>query len=546
MKQQIVITLISGLVAVNSAMGEPAIIPAPQKMVAGEGVFKLAATTRICAEAAHRSSAEYLAAQLRRVTAFPLEVLQAKPDADDILITGSGANSGLGAEGYELDVTPQAAIIKATATVGSFYGVQTLLQLLPPQALGRNKAVDSDAWEIPAVRISDQPRFKWRGMMLDCGRHLFPLSDLKQMIDAMALIKLNTFHWHLTDDQGWRIEIKKYPKLTEVGAWRRSTPPYGNRLSDDNQRYGGFYTQAEIKELVAYAATRHITIVPEIELPGHAAAAIASYPDLGNTDLPSYQPEVKTRWGVHDYVFAPKEETFEFLENVFAEVCELFPSKYIHIGGDEAPKDQWHKSKFAQEVIKREGLKDEHELQSWFIRRVEKMLAAKRRSLIGWDEIQEGGLSKTATMMVWRDPKWAKHALQLGNDVVMATHSDTYFDYYQSDSQKELAKGLSFEAIGGHLELAKAYSYNPTFVASSPEHERQILGTQFQLWSEYIKDIKKVHYMTFPRGVAMSEVAWTQLPNKNYNDFLRRLRVHLQRFDVMGIGYRVPEELGGN
>ena len=351
---------------------------------------------------------------------------------------------------------------------------------------------------------------------------------------------MNTFHWHLTDDQGWRIEIKKYPKLTEIGAFRDSSPPYGNRNSDDGVRYGGFYTQEQIRDIVGYAAARHITIVPEIEMPGHAAAAIAAYPELGNSDIPGYAPGVKTRWGVHPYIFSPKEETFAFLEDVLSEVCELFPSKYIHIGGDEAPKTQWKQSKFAQEVIKREGLKNEEELQSWFIRRIGKFLESKNRNLIGWDEIQEGGLPKTATMMVWRDAKWAKHALALGNNVVMATTSHTYLDYYQNPGPGELAKGKEYEAIGGHLPLEKVYSYDPAFVAENAAQEKQILGTQAQLWSEYFKDMKKVEYMAFPRIAALAEVAWTPLQLKNYDDFSARLVGVMRHYDAGKLNYCKP------
>jgi hexosaminidase len=356
----------------------------------------------------------------------------------------------------------------------------------------------------------------------------------------MAFHKLNIFHWHLTDDQGWRIEIKKYPKLTEVGAWRDSSPPYGNRNSDDGQRYGGFYTQDQIKDVVAYAAARHITIVPEIEMPGHASAAITSYPELGNSDIPGYAPKVVTRWGVQPYIFAPKEETFRFLEDVLTEVCELFPGKFIHIGGDEAPKTQWKQSQFAQDLIKREGLKNEEELQSWFVRRIGAFLESKNRNLIGWDEIQEGGLPKTATMMVWRDAKWGKHAMALGNNVVMATTSHTYFDYYQNPAATELAKGKEYECIGGNLSLEKVYSYNPTFIAENPAQEKQILGTQAQLWAEYAKDMKKVEYMAFPRIAALAELAWTPLALKNYDDFRKRLDGVMTHYDAGHLNFSKP------
>lgn len=517
----------------------PALIPLPAHIEPAPGTFTLGSASVIVADAAARPAAESLAGQLRRVTGFKLEV---RPDngarklsAGTILLTTRKANVALCNEGYEL-LIGDAVILRAPQPPGIFYGTQTLLQLLPPEALGTNR-IRNPRWSIAGLRITDQPRFAWRGMMLDVGRHYFPVTDIKRMLDAMALHKLNTFHWHLTEDQGWRIEIKKYPRLTEIGAWRDSTPPYGSRNADDGQRHGGFYTQDEVRDIVAYAAARHITVIPEIEMPGHAAAAIAAYPELGNSDIPGYAPRVMTRWGVHPYVFAPKEETFRFLEDVLTEVCELFPSKFIHIGGDEAPKDQWKKSPFAQSVIQREGLKDEHELQSWFIRRIEKFLATKGRRLVGWDEIQEGGLPETATMMVWRDAKWAKHALALGNDVVMATTSHTYLDYYQAPAAFELAKGLEYEAIGGFLPLEKVYSYNPTFVAENPAQEKQILGTQGQLWGEYFKDIRKAQYMAFPRLSALAEVAWTPQAARDFADFRRRLETHFVRLDQMGLRY---------
>lgn len=540
MKRSIVslLTVFAASFVIAAEVNPPAIIPKPAKLVRQDGSFTLKRDAIIYADAVSRPVADLLAAQLRQTTGFKLDIRPdtgGKPAKGSLRLTTSDANAALGGEGYEL-IVDDAVTIRAPHAAGVHFGAQSLLQLLPPAVFGDNTLADA-VWTIPAVHIEDQPRFGWRGMMMDCGRHYFPVADIKRMIDAMALHKMNTFHWHLTEDQGWRIEIKKYPKLTEVGAWRASTPPYGNRDSDDGKRYGGFYTQTEVKEIVAYAAARHITVIPEIEMPGHAAAAIASYPELGNSDIPGYAPSVMTRWGVHPYIFAPKEETFKFLEDVLTEVCELFPSKFIHIGGDEAPKDQWKKSPFAQSVMKREGLKDEHELQSWFIRRIEKFLASKNRRLIGWDEIQEGGLPKTATMMVWRDANWAKHALALGNDVVMATTSHTYLDYYQAPASSELAKGKEYECIGGLLTLEKVYSYDPAFVAATLAQEKQILGTQCQLWGEYFKDIRKVQYNAFPRFSALAEVAWSPKVARNYEDFQSRMKTQYQRYDKLGVEY---------
>lgn len=516
------------------------LVPNPVSVEPAEGAFFLSATTAIRHDRALATEAGMLADDLARLTgskprlvAEPLRIhlpSEISLDLDPAL--------DLPASGYRLVSGTKGIRITAKDAAGAFHATRTLLQLLPP--------ADAELWattksaKVPGVTISDHPRFGWRGMMLDVGRHYQSVPDIKRFIDWLAFHKLNVFHWHLTEDQGWRIEIKKYPKLTSVGAWRDSSPPYGNRNSDDGKRHGGFYTQAEVREIVAYATARHITVVPEIEMPGHAAAAIAAYPEFGNTDIPGYAPEVMTRWGVHPYIFAPKEETFRFLEDILAEVCELFPSTYIHIGGDEAPKTQWEKSKFAQEVMKREGLKDEHELQSWFIRRIGKFLEGKNRKLVGWDEIQEGGLPKTATMMVWRDAKWAKHALSLGNHVVMATTSHTYFDYYQNPAADELAKGVEYEAIGGHLPIEKVYSYDPAFVAENPAQEKQILGTQGQLWSEYFKDMRKVEYMAFPRVAAIAEVAWTQPARKDYADFSKRLAGVMDHYEAGKLHFARP------
>lgn len=425
------------------ATGLP-IIPKPAEETLLDGSFPIGPETVIRFDSRLRAEAELFAGDLGKRVGREIKTV----DERLRILTPSAIHLDLAEtpgprEGYTLEVGPGSARISGHGAAGAYYGTRSMLQLIPA---GGDPA-------LPACRVKDAPRFVWRGMMLDVGRHYQKPEHIKRFIDSLAFHKMNVFHWHLTEDQGWRIEIRKYPKLTEVGAWRESSPPYGNRNSDDGVRYGGFYSQAEIKDIVAYAAARHITVVPEIEMPGHAAAAIAAYPEFGNRDVPGYAPKVLTRWGVHPYTFAPTAETFAFLEDVLSEVLELFPSKYIHIGGDEAPKDQWKQSATAQAVMKREGLKDEHELQSWFIRRIEKFLSSKGRRLVGWDEIQEGGLPKSATMMVWRDSNWAKHALELGNQVVMAPTSHTYFDYYQEPSAQALAKGVEFEAIGGFLPI---------------------------------------------------------------------------------------------
>ena len=441
-----------------------------------------------------------------------------------------------GDEGYVIETLPgQPIVISARTAAGAFYAYQTLLQA----AYAGN---DGKRYLAPGV-IMDKPRFAWRGMMLDEGRHFFGKEKVKRFLDLMAMHKLNVFHWHLTEDQGWRVEIKKWPKLTTVGSVRAESHVLGgkevayDRNQYDGKPYGGFHTQDDLREIVAYAKARHIHVVPEIEMPGHAAAAIAAYPQFGNDDIPGYAPKVKSQWGVHPYIFAPKEETFRFLDDIFAELTPIFPSPFFHIGGDEAPKDQWKKSKFAQSVMKREGLKDEHELQSYFIKRVEKLLNARGKKLIGWDEIQEGGLSKTATMMVWRDWKWAKHAVENGNSIVMAPTSHTYFDY----SPGARGQGPQYGVIGGHLPIDKVYSFEPIPGNFTPQEAKLVLGAQAQLWSEYLYGWNKVEYMAFPRACALAEVVWSPKEGKSWDDFQRRLGTHLGRLDALKVNYHRPD-----
>lgn len=525
---------------VASAAEPPPLIPQPVKVETGNGEFIFSVTSGICHDPLFTEEAELFAADLEKLTGRKPQVVtqEMKTFLPSEILLELDKSLDLPASGYHLNVSAHSVKITAKDKAGAYYGTRTLLQLLPA---GNAKTWDdTQSATVPSLKITDYPRFDWRGMMLDSGRHIQPVTDIKRFIDWMAFHKLNVFHWHLTEDQGWRIEIKQYPKLTEVGAFRESSPPYGNRKADDGVRYGGFYTQEQIKEIVAYATARHINVVPEIELPGHAAAAIASYPELGNSDIPGYSPKVVTRWGMQSYTFAPKEETFRFLEDVLTEVCALFPSKFIHIGCDEAPKDQWNQSKFAQDLMKQEKLKDAEALQSWFIRRIEKFLESKGRSIIGWDEIQEGGLSKTATMMVWRDEMWGKHALALGNNVVMAAMTHTYFDHYQNPEAQELAKGNEYEAICCLLPLDKVYSYDPASIAENPAQKKQILGTQAQLWSEYFKEFKKVEYHAFPRMAALAEVAWTRLDAKNYDQFSKRLVGVMKHYDAGKLNYSKP------
>jgi len=441
-------------------------------------------------------------------------------------------------ESYEISI--DSAHIKVTAKdlKGVFYAVQTLKQLLP-QTVDKSKSV-----AIPSLFIRDKPNFSYRGMHLDVARHMYSVDFIKKYIDMMARLKLNMFHWHLTEDQGWRIEIKKYPKLQEVAAYRKETliGHYSDQPHQfDGKRYGGYYTQEEIKEIVAYASERYITIIPEIEMPGHSQAAIAAYPELGCASIRLRQAqshgsaeekvEVATKWGVFEEVYCPTEVTFKFLEDVIDEVVELFPGKYIHIGGDEAPKTRWKNSAFCQQLIKEKGLKDEHGLQSYFIQRMEKYINSKGKQIIGWDEILEGGLAPNATVMSWRGTKGAVEAAKEGHDVILTPTSHCYFDYYQSDNENEPL------AIGGFLPLEKVYAFNPIPKELTKEEANYVLGAQGNVWTEYMPTEKQVEYMAFPRMIALSEVLWSKPENKNYQDFVKRLESYQKRLDVWDVNY---------
>lgn len=433
-------------------------------------------------------------------------------------------------EGYELSVSDRKTVLKASTATGLFYGMQSLLQLLPAQIYQTDYTLvpRNTQWTIPAVKIVDYPRFAYRGMHLDVVRHFFPVDFIKRYIDLIAMHKMNRFHWHLTDDQGWRIEIRQYPKLTEVGAWRDSTlvGHYGSGRYD-GEPYGGYYTQDEIREIVAYARKKHITVIPEIELPGHASAALAAYPELGCVEGKDYR--VKTTWGIFEDIYCPSEKTFTFLENVLTEVMELFPGKYIHIGGDEAPKAQWVESKLAQRVIEREGLEDEHELQSYFITRIEKFLNKNGRQIIGWDEILEGGLAPNATVMSWRGIEGGIEAARQQHDVIMTPTDFLYLDYYQADPESEPL------AIGGFLTLEKTYSYEPIPDELSKKEAQFILGAQANVWTEYMHSGEKVEYMAYPRASALAEVTWSPQEKRDWDHFRKRLQTQFKRFEILGV-----------
>jgi hexosaminidase len=519
----------------KASPGGPCIIPRPAKLEVGAGSFQIGPKTSIVFDS--RSSdvpevAEYLAARLGPPTGFSLAVRSAVGNVpeDAILLRTGDVLSKLGAEGYQLSVSKKGIKIEAASPAGLFYGVQTLLQLLPAEVEGPGKA-EGVPWKVPFVKIEDRPRFVWRGAHLDVGRHFFPKEFVKKYIDLLAKYKMNTFHWHLTEDQGWRIEIPKYPRLTEVGAWRRES-------LHDGIPHGGFYTQDDIREVVAYAKKRFITIVPEIEMPGHSLAALAAYPELSCSGGPF---EVCTEWGVFNDVYCPgNEKTFEFLEDVLTEVIGLFPGEFIHVGGDEVPKVRWQNCVKCQARIKAEGLKGEDELQSYFIKRIEAFLSAKGKRLIGWDEILEGGLAPNATVMSWRGIEGGIEAAKSGHDVVMSPTSHCYFDYYQ---------GLFDEpwAIGGFLPIDKVYAYEPLPAELPAEQAKHILGAQANVWTEYLSESSQVEYMLLPRLLALSEVVWSPKDLRGFADFSRRIIPHYDRLAEAALNFRLPppDGLGG-
>ena len=510
-----------------------AIIPAPVSIQGLKGDFVISEKTRIIlapADDETKLAADFLANLVRNSTGISLSIGEGKrPAKGSIFMTLDTAIENN--EGYELTVTHKKVIVRGGSAAGLFYAVQTMRQLMPAEVESPS-IVEGLVLAIPACEIKDEPEFGYRGMHLDVGRHMFPIAYIKRYIDMIALHKMNRFHWHLTEDQGWRIEISKYPNLTTTGAYRKETlVGHGGRrpFEFDGKPYGGFYTKDEVKEIVEYARSKFITVIPEIEMPGHAIAALASYPELGCTGVPY---EVQTKWGVFDDVFcAGKEETFSFLEDVLTEVMELFPSEYIHIGGDECPKTRWEKCPLCQKRMKEEGLKDEHELQSYFIQRIGKFVLSKGRKIIGWDEILEGGLAPEATVMSWRGTTGGIEAARQKHDVIMTPSTYVYLDYYQCEPQGEPL------AIGGYLPLEKVYSYNPMPEELTPEEQKYILGVQGNLWSEYLKTPDQMEYMAYPRMFAVAETGWTPNRLKDFEDFLARIEVLKKRYDTIGINY---------
>ena len=509
------------------------VIPRPLHVAVNGGSFQLTPETRILASTGAEQVGEYLQDRLKPSTGYPLP-LHPLPyemtSLEGIYLKLDLSGEQLGKEGYRLEVSPERVVISASDPAGLFYGVQTLRQLLPPQIEQREVVADV-SWEAPCVVITDRPRFGWRGMHLDVGRHMFPVEFVKKYIDLMALHKMNTFHWHLTEDQGWRIEIKKYPRLTEVGSRRAATPIPSDRRKLDGKPYGGYYTQEEVKEVVAYARERFITVVPEIEMPGHSVAALAAYPELGCTGGPY---EVRQYWGIAKDVYcAGNEKVYAFLEDVLTEVMELFPSEFIHIGGDECPKDRWEECEKCQAMIEKQGLEDEHELQSYFVTRIEKFLNSHGRRMIGWDEILEGGLAPNAAVMSWRGMEGGIEAASMGHDVVMSPTSHCYFDYYQSQNREEEPP-----AIGGFLPLETVYDFEPVPGGLAEDKTHHILGAQGNLWTEYIPTADQAEYMAFPRACALAEVVWTPPGLHSYEGFLERLPALLEHLDGLDVNYR--------
>lgn len=531
MKKKFLTTIAAALVVGSWADAALDIIPLPLSAQENEGSYQLKSDAVIAyASEEAKAPAEMLAMYLRQSTGFDLAVVEGKQGAITLVINDAVEAK----EGYLLDVS-EGVKLEASTAQGLFYAAQTLRQLLPAQVYAPTK--QDQTWSIPQCNIKDAPRFAWRGIHLDVSRHFMPKDDVLKFIDTLATLKINTLHMHLTDDQGWRIEIKKWPKLTEVGAWRKETL-IGHRSEKprkfDGKPHGGFYTHEDIRELVAYAEERHITIVPEIDMPGHMQAAIAAYPELGCTDGPT---EVRTEWGISSDILNPEESTVQFCKDVLTEVIELFPSEFIHVGGDEAHKKYWESSQRVQELIKERGLKDEHEMQSWFIKQMDDFLVSKGRRLIGWDEITEGGLAPNAAVMWWRGKaiEEVKHAIAAGHDVVVANSGALYFDKYQSASKDK--KKTEPLAIGGAVTLDKVYNFEPT-AGLGEKAAQKVLGAQGQLWREYIPTTEQLEYMAFPRACALAEMTWLPRENLDYQGFLKRLPTQEQRFEAAGVNYR--------
>lgn len=515
------------------------IIPAPVSVVTSVGNFTLQAKDKMAIvylSASAKKEADLFSDYLKHTYQLELPVVSAVKKSFKKVIFFSTDYAGTHSEGYRISVN-QSRIEVTGKGAGLFYGLQSLMQMCTTLSLGKREV------QIPCAEILDEPRYTYRGIMQDVGYHIYPVEFIKKQIDLLAQYKLNVYHWHLTEDHGWRIEIKKYPKLAEISAFRAQTciSNYDDELCGvDGIPYGGYYTQEEVRDIVAYAEARHVTVIPEIELPGHTLAVLAAYPEYACGDNPG-PFKVAEWWGIYEDVFcAGKEGTFQFLEDVLAEVIDLFPSKYIHIGGDECPKDRWEKCQYCQKRIKDNHLKDEFELQSYFVKRIEAFVKSKGRKIIGWDEILEGGLAPDATVMNWRDISEGVKAAQQLHDVIMAPNEFIYFDYIQGNRQAEpLTIGWGFNPT------ERVYAFDPTPAGLTPEEQKHIIGVEAPLWTEHMDTHRKVEYMMLPRLMALSEIAWSPVAVKDLTNFIElRLPEHLAWMDTTETIYRVPTPIG--
>jgi hexosaminidase len=536
------IALALAIICYSASYAQVNIVPQPANLTESGGDFSLTSTSNIVYQSKELlASATFLEAYINKTYKLNLKSSSGPATRSSIVLSlmpPIQSIDGKSLHSYSLNIQPKSFQLSGTSPEAVFNGVQTIIQLLP---------LKDGAIKIPCVQIEDQPRFAYRGLHLDVARHYMPIEFIKKYIDYIAVHKMNYFHWHLTDDQGWRIEIKKYPKLTVVGGWRNGTiigryPGKGN----DNKKHGGFYTQEQVREIVKYAADRYITVVPEIEMPGHGSAAIAAYPSLScypQEPTIKYFPknctwggdstgkQVQQTWGVFSDVFcAGKDETFKFLQDVIDEIIPLFPGKYLHVGGDECPKDNWKRCPTCQKRLKDNRLKDEHELQSYFIQRMEKYINAKGKTIIGWDEILEGGLAPNAIVMSWRGEDGGIQAAKENHSVIMTPGNPVYFDHTQTDNEDSVT-------IGGYNPIEKVYAYEPIPAALNEAQGKFVMGAQANLWSEYITNPKKVEYMLFPRLSALSEILWSQKEKKNWGDFEKRLQVQFKRYDLWKVNY---------
>ena len=543
-KLALVLTFCTGMIACSggkAVKGDYGVVPLPQEVTLTNGnPFVLSPSTKIFYPEGNdkmKKNAEFLASYIKEITGYELATATGQPGKGISLVIDQSIQNP---EGYQLTVSDNGIRIAGSTDAGVFYGIQTLRKSIPATAQGMNV-------ELPAATINDYPRFAYRGMMLDVSRHFFPVDSVKTYLDILALHNQNTFHWHLSDDQGWRIEIKKYPELTQIGSKRKETVIGHNSGTYDGKEYGGFYTQDQIRDVINYAAERHITIIPEIDMPGHQLAALATYPELGCTGGPY---DVWGQWGVADDVIcAGNEKSMQFLEDVLSEVIDLFPSEYIHIGGDECMKNRWKECPHCQQRIRDEHLKNETELQSYFVHRIDQFMSSKGRRIIGWDEILEGGdLSRNAAVMSWRGTQGGIAGAKRGNEVVMSPYTYCYLDYYQTaDTAGEPL------AYGNCLPVDSVYKFDP-YAGLTPAEQKYILGVQANLWTEYIRDLDYLEYMTLPRLAAIAEIGWTY-GGKDYADFSDRMHSLAKVYDAEGYKYgkhmfvpetgKVPESVGG-